>query len=81
LEIPLRKPTAIVSQQNSQYIWVADAGNRRIVQFTKNGDFVRQLKPDDPNAMSDLRGLAVDEAAKRFYFVNGNKLYMGTLQN
>lgn len=81
LEVPLRKPTAIVSQQNSQYIWVADAGNRRIVQFTKNGDFVRQLKPDDPNAMSDLRGLAVDEAAKRFYFVNGNKLYMGTLQN
>jgi DNA-binding beta-propeller fold protein YncE len=81
LEQPLRKPVALALPPNSQSVWVADAGNRRIVQLNKNGDFMRQLKPDDANVMNDLRGLAVDEAGKRFYFVNGNRLYMGTLQN
>jgi hypothetical protein len=81
LDMPLRKPVTIVAPVNSQSIYVADAGNKRIVQFNKQGEFQRQLKPDDPTVMSDLRGLAVDEASKRFYFVNGNKLYLGTLQN
>ncbi|HET6315542.1 MAG TPA: hypothetical protein VFG86_03720 [Chloroflexota bacterium] len=81
LESPLKKPVAMVAAANSQSIWVADAGNKRIVQFSKNGDYVKQLKADDPSVMNDLRGLAVDEANRRFYFVNGSKLYMGTLQN
>jgi hypothetical protein len=81
LEQPLRKPVAMALPPSSQYLWVADAGNRRIVQFSRTGEFVRQFKPDDPSVMDDLRGLAVDEAGKRFYFVNGNRLYMGTLQN
>jgi hypothetical protein len=81
LELPLKKPVALVAPSGSQSLWVADAGNGRIVQFTKNGDYVKQFKPDDPGVMSDLRGLAVDEASRRFYFVNGTRLYMGTLQN
>ncbi len=81
LDLPLKKPVALIASPNSQSIWVADAGNKRIVQFNKSGDYVKQLKPDDVSVMGDLRGLAVDEASKRFYFVNGNKLYMGTLQN
>jgi len=81
LDLPLKKPAALIAQANSQSLWVADAGNKRIVQFNKNGDYVKQLKPDDVSVMNDLRGLAMDEANKRFYFVNGSKLYMGTLQN
>ncbi len=80
LDVPLRKPVAMVAQANSQSLWIADAGNRRIVQLNKNGEYQRQLKPDDPNVMNDLRGLSVDEVNRRFYFVNGNKLYMGSLQ-
>jgi DNA-binding beta-propeller fold protein YncE len=81
LEQPLRQPVAMVLAPGTQNLWVGDAGNRRIVEFTKAGDFVKQLKPDDPAVMNDLRGLAVDEVGKRFYFINGNRLYMGTLQN
>ena len=81
LEQPLRTPVAMALPPGTQNVWVGDAGNRRIVQFSKGGDFLKQLKPDDPNVMNDLRGLAVDEVGKRFYFVNGNRLYMGTLQN
>jgi len=85
LEQPLRKPVAMSlpppPPSGTPSVWVGDAGNRRIVQFTKGGDFVKQLKPDDPNVMNDLRGLAVDEVGKRFYFVNANRLYMGILQN
>ena len=81
LDVPLKKTVAIVAQQNSPTLWVADAGNRRIVQFNKTGEYVRQYKPDDPRVMSDLRGFAVDETAQRFYWLNGTRLYLGTLQN
>lgn len=81
LEIPLKKPVALVAQANSPSIYIADAGNKRIVQLGKSGDYQRTLKPDDPSVMSDLRGLSVDETTRRFYFINGNRLYMGTLQN
>jgi DNA-binding beta-propeller fold protein YncE len=81
IDTPLKKTVAIVAQQNSPSLWVADAGNRRIVQFNKTGEYVRQYKPDDPRVMSDLRGFAVDETAQRFYWLNGTRLYLGTLQN
>ncbi|MBI3734174.1 MAG: hypothetical protein HY259_12080 [Chloroflexi bacterium] len=81
LDLPLRKPVAMVAQVNSPSLYIADAGNQRIVQLSKSGEYQRQLKPDLPAVMSNLRGLSVDELNKRFYFINDNKLYMGTLQN
>ncbi|MBI5878226.1 MAG: hypothetical protein HZB53_11305 [Chloroflexi bacterium] len=81
LDTPLRKPVAIVAQANSPSLWVADAGNRRIVQFNKTGEYVRQYKPDDAQSMSDLRGLAIDEATRRLYWVSGTTLYLTPLQN
>ncbi len=82
LDEPLKSPSCIFvtgSLDNSGNVYVADAGNSRIVQFNKAGEFVRQFRSRDAVYMAALRGLVVDEAAKKLYLVDGNKLYLVTL--
>jgi serine/threonine protein phosphatase PrpC len=82
LDEPLKEPCCIFvtgSMDESGNVYVADAGNSRIVQFSKTGEFVRQFRSRDPGYMDELRGLFVDEAGKKLYLVSGNKLYLVTL--
>jgi len=82
LDEPLKEPSCIVvtgSMDESGSVYVADTGNGRIVQFSKAGEFVRQLRSRDAGYMAALRGLFVDEAAKKLYLIDGNKLYLATL--
>lgn len=82
LDEPLKAPCCIFvtgSMDESGSVYVADSGNSRIVQFTKAGEFVRQLRSRDAGYMDELRGLFVDEAGKTLYPVDGNKLYQVTL--
>jgi serine/threonine protein phosphatase PrpC len=82
LDQPLKAPSCIFvtgAMDESGNVYVADAGNGRIVQFSKAGEFIRQLRSRDPGYMDELRGLFVDEAGKKLYLVSGNKLYLATL--
>jgi len=82
LDEPLKAPTCIFASgylEQEGYIYVADAGNQRVVQFNKDGEFVRQLRSREPEYMDELRSLFVDEAAKKLYLVNGSKLYLVNL--
>ncbi|MBC7264284.1 MAG: hypothetical protein H5T64_07975 [Chloroflexi bacterium] len=77
LDEPLQDPSAIFSSAmgDEGYIYVADAGNQRIVQFTKEGRFVRQFRSDPPY-FQDLRDLIVDEAERKLYVLDGRALYL-----
>jgi serine/threonine protein phosphatase PrpC len=82
LDEPLKAPSCIFvtgAMDESGSVYVADAGNSRIVQFSKAGEFIRQFRSRDPGYMDGLRGLFVDEAGKKLYLVGGNKLYLVTL--
>ena len=83
LDRPLRNPTAIYTAPDEQvrYLYIADAGNRRIVQLAKDGRFVRQLKPPLEKGMdfADLRSLFVDELAGKLYLLDGRALYLAPL--
>jgi hypothetical protein len=82
LDEPLKAPCCIFvtgSMDQSGNVYVVDAGNSRIVQFNKAGEFIRQFRSRDPGYMDGLRGLYVDEAGKKLYLVSGNKLYLATL--
>lgn len=61
------------------YVYVADAGNQRIVQFSKAGEFIQQFRGRDVNDMRDLRGLFVDEEQKQLFLTDGSKLYLVAL--
>jgi len=79
IDRPLRSPTAIFAAVETEHLYVADAGNDRIVQFTKDGRFVRQFLPKEEGTFAQLRGLFVNEAEGRLYFTSGNTFYMATI--
>lgn len=83
LDQPLSNPVSIFTKPDEevQHIYVADAGNQRIVQLNKDGSFVRQLKPGVgiPVNFANLQEIYVDEIGGRMYILDNNNLYMATL--
>jgi hypothetical protein len=61
------------------HVYVADAENQRVLQFSKDGGFIQQFRSREPEHMDNLGSLFVDEAAKRMYLANGNTLYLVNL--
>jgi hypothetical protein len=64
-----------------QYIYVADASGKRIVQLDREGAFVRQLQPalGQEDLFRQLSGLFVDETGAKLYYVAANALYVTDL--
>ena len=85
LDEPLKNPTAIYTAPDElvQYVYVTDAGNQRIIQFTKDGTFVQQFKPafETGVVFNDLRSIFVDEIGEKMYILNGNVFYAPKLPN
>jgi hypothetical protein len=81
LDEPLRGPTAIFTSpdEETKFLYVADAGNGRIVQFSKEGQFIRQFKAAETGVFDQLKSLHVDEIGSKFYILNGNTLYMANI--
>jgi hypothetical protein len=81
LDEPLQTPVAIYTapDEEARFIYIADAGARRVVQIDKDGRLIRQFKAAGGEQFADLRGLYVDEIGGRLYFTSGNKLYLANL--
>jgi len=82
LDHPLQAPTAIYASgfmDEDGYVYVADAGNQRIVQFSKAGDFIQQFVGPEVSSMDALKGVVVDETQKKLFLINDNKLYLWNL--
>lgn len=62
------------------YVYVADTGNDRIVQFDKEGTYVRQFRARAGEVqLTGVRGLYVDEARGRIFFVSGTTLWLADI--
>ncbi len=83
IDRPFSRPTAIYAAPDdvAQYIYVADAGNRRVVQLNKDGHFVRQFKPRDEDTVDfgTLRSIFVDELTGKLYLLNDHALYIANI--
>ncbi len=76
---PLNAPVAVAAPLNSNQIYVADAGNGRIVEFDKDGKFLRQFRPPESDILAGMRDLYLDEAGGRFYILTADRLYKADL--
>ncbi|MCX7670202.1 MAG: hypothetical protein N2439_09035, partial [Anaerolineae bacterium] len=72
---PLSAPTAVVSQLDGDLLYIADAGNGRILEFTKEGQFQRQFRPAQGNDLQGMRDIFLDEAGDRLFVVTADRLY------
>jgi hypothetical protein len=68
-------------EDKTQYIYIADASERRIVQLDREGVFIRQLQPSlgEEDLFRQLSGLYVDEKGGKLYYVAANALYITDL--
>ncbi|MGC8782297.1 MAG: hypothetical protein ACP5UQ_15660, partial [Anaerolineae bacterium] len=72
---PLSAPSAVVSQVDGDLLYIADAGNGRILEFTKEGQFQRQFRPAQGNDLLGMRDIFLDEAGDRLFVVTADWLY------
>jgi outer membrane protein assembly factor BamB len=68
---------AVDPNGSSGVLYVADAGNRRVVALGSDGSFRAQFRAE--GALDALETLAVDEAGRRLYVISGGKLYVASL--
>jgi sugar lactone lactonase YvrE len=76
---PLNGPTALAVSQEGDRLYVADPGNARIVEATKDGKFLRQFKAKEGDMLRNVRHLYLDEAKAFFYILTGDQLYKASV--
>ncbi|MBI2304326.1 MAG: hypothetical protein HYU86_06220 [Chloroflexi bacterium] len=74
LDKPLSYPTRLFASADTKYLYVLDGGNRRVVVFTKEGEFRAQF----PLSLLPA-ALLVDEKGGTLYFAIANALYVAPL--
>ncbi len=82
LETAFAAPSAFYTSPALAALYIADAGNRRIVQIDKvSGKFLRQFRPSgvSADAFNTLKSIAVDETNRRFFIISGNQAYLATI--
>jgi hypothetical protein len=83
-DTPPRNPSALFTRppEDTQWVYVADRGNNRIVQCGKDGKFKRQFRLADSETsngadlLSAVTSLFVDEISGHAFFLSGGKLYI-----
>ena len=78
----LENPVALFTSPEAQHIYVADAGRGRIVQFTKEGAFVRQFLPprEEEDLFLNLQDISVDEARGQLVALTSDGLFVAPIQ-
>jgi hypothetical protein len=86
LPTPMNSPTTIFVSGPQEpdaegFVYVNDTGNDRVLQFTKEGQFVQQFQDKlDGAHMDQLRGIYVDEERQRMFILNGNTLWQTSIK-
>jgi hypothetical protein len=75
---PLQQPVAVYADvdEEVEHVYVADPGAQRVLQFAKDGKFVRQFRFREGDFFARITDLRVDEANARLYFTAGDALYV-----
>jgi hypothetical protein len=83
-DAPPRNPSALFTRppDDTQWLYVADQGNSRLVQSSKEGQFKQQFRLSDSVAadigepLATVTSLFVDEIVGHAYVLSGQKLYL-----
>jgi len=72
-------PQAIFTNPETDHIYVVEGG--RIMELTKEGRFVQQMRPsrEEEEAFQELTAVFVDEEKGRLFILSGKRLYLADL--
>jgi len=79
LEEGFSNPLAIFTNPGTDHIYVVESG--RIVELSKEGRFVRQLRPsrEEEEAFQELSTVFVNEGKGRLFILSGKRFYLADL--
>ncbi len=72
VEPAIEQAAKVFVSKELEYIYILEPSKQRLVIFNKNGDFLMQYQSGQ---FTDLKDFAVDEQAKKIYFLNGSSVY------
>ncbi len=72
MDRPISNPTDIFTNDETNYIYILDSQNSRVVVVDKNGVFKAQYISD---SLKEAKRLVVSEASKKIIFLTGTKLF------
>jgi hypothetical protein len=75
LETPLNNSTDIIANTAFDNIYIADAGNNRIVIINTDGELVKQLKAEKEGEWGDLRDISVSSDETTMFVLSGSKVF------
>ncbi len=85
LSTRVKNPTSVFVTPDTEdrpgSVYITDSGNSRVVQFTKDGQFVRQFLPErgSESLFYGLTSVYVDEAAQKMVLMCGNDLRLANV--
>jgi hypothetical protein len=68
----LQNPTLIKTNESSNFIYIGERKEKRVVVYDKKGQFIVQYTS---SAFDDLKDFSVDEKNKAIYVLNGDKIF------
>ena len=69
----IEKPIKIFTDENTPSIYILDGGQKRILEFDKDGHFIHQYAL--PDSFQDLKDFVVSVKSKKIWVVNKGELY------
>lgn len=78
LDVAFNNPTHIYTREESNMVYILDAGNRRIVLLDKQGNYKKQYTSDDWGSLSDF---AINADETKMYVLNGTQVLEIPLEN
>lgn len=72
LDAPFSPASIVETAADSQFVYVLDRGGRRIVRFSKEGEYDSQYKGE---SLKDANDIAVDEKAGNLYILLESKIF------
>jgi hypothetical protein len=78
---PLENPSGIFADAAATSVYVADASEGRVVEFTRDGQFVRQFRAalDGEDHLGAMTAFAVDAAHSQLFVSTASGLYSASL--
>ena len=75
---PLNNPTVIFTDTDTNYLYVLDKGNGRVIVLNDKGEFTAQYVGEE---LKEATGIYADEANNKGYFLSGQRIYQFNLKH
>ncbi len=68
----LQNPTMALSSPDQKSLYILEPANKRVLVYSNAGKYIAQYVSE---SFGSLKGLAIDESAKKLYVLNGKAIY------